>query len=469
MSPRPRHRRSAATQLRGLGYLAVWALLVVAPFYVVFTANEPFRLPKLLAAEWLGLASLLALALAAAFRGEDRADPALPGWRRPAFLAVAPVLAVASLGLVASSHPEHTRQALPDLWIAGSCLVGWSLALDAGRLRRLLRWLPLPAALMAGLGVLQFHGVFQPFRFLGGVHNYRLGVTSLAGNAGDLAAYLVLPGLVAQWRLLETLAGPDAPRGRRHWLRAGSWAFVLIAILYGIAATQSLTPAAALAAGSAVFWLATLPVRRALTAVVAGAIVLATLVAGVPELRERLAGVGRLLAQNQLNAALTGRLDGWNAALWMVKEHPWTGVGHGAYRAEFGTAKLALQNRGVEFFEGHTDPFFANAHNDLLEAAAEWGLPGVAALAWGLWVLGRSVIGQGARTRAPEGARASRRAGTEAPGGDGRGGRPFALAGTAAALLLALGQFPFHLALVAYPFLVFLAWVFRQADPEVEP
>jgi hypothetical protein len=35
--------------------------------------------------------------------------------------------------------------------------------------------------------------------------------------------------------------------------------------------------------------------------------------------------------------------------------------------------------------------------------------------------------------------------------------------------LLALGQFPFHLALVAYPFLVFLAWVFRQADPEVEP
>ncbi|HUF78690.1 MAG TPA: hypothetical protein VMR44_07240, partial [Thermoanaerobaculia bacterium] len=81
MSPRPRHRRSAATQLRGLGYLAVWALLVVAPFYVVFTANEIFRLPKLLAAEWLGLASLLALALAAAFRGEDRADPALPGWR----------------------------------------------------------------------------------------------------------------------------------------------------------------------------------------------------------------------------------------------------------------------------------------------------------------------------------------------------------------------------------------------------
>lgn len=452
MARRPRPRRSAETLLQGLGRLAVWALLVVAPFVVVLTANEIFRLPKLLVMEWLGLASLLAFSLAAALRREAPAGPELPWWRRTAVLATAPVLAAASLGLATGDHPEHTRQALPDLWIAGACLAGWSLALDGRRLGRLLRWLPLPAALMALLGVLQFHGAFQPFRFVGGLQDSRLGVTSLAGNAGDLAAYLVLPALAAQWGLLEALAGPRVPGGRKRWLGAALWAGALVPALYGLVATRSLTPAAALAAGSAVFWLAALPPRRAVAAALAALLLLAALVAAAPPLRNRLENVGRALAENRLNAALTGRLDGWYAALWMLREHPWTGVGHGAYGAEFATAKLELQDRGVEFFQGHTDPFFANAHNDLLEAAAEWGLAGVAALLWGLWLLVRSL------------ARAARR-----EGAGERGSGAFALAGTAAALLLALGQFPFHLALVAFPYLVLFAWIFRRAEPEAAP
>ena len=452
MARRSRPRRSAETLLQGVGRLAVWALLVVAPFVVVFTANEIFRLPKLLVMEWLGLASLLAFALAAVLRREEAEAPAPPWWRRPAVLAVAPVLAAASLGLATGGHPEHTRQALPDLWIAGACLAGWSLALDERRLERLLRWLPLPAALMALLGVLQFYGVFQPFRFVGGLQGYRLGVTSLAGNAGDLAAYLVLPALAAQWGLLEAFSGARASVPWRRRLSAALHAGALVLALYGLAATQSLTPAAALAAGSAMFWLAALPPRRAVAAALAAVVLLGGLVLATPPLRDRLEVVGRALSENRLNAALTGRLDGWYAALWMLREHPWTGVGHGAYRAEFAPAKLELQDRGVEFFQGHIDPFFANAHNDLLEAAAEWGLAGVAALLWGLWLLARSL------------ARAARR-----EGGGGRGSGAFALAGTAAALLLALGQFPFHLALVAYPYLVLFAWIFRRAEPEASP
>ena len=454
MAKRSRDRRSAETVLRGLGHLSLWTLLVVAPFVVVVTAEDIFRLPKLLAAEWLGLLSLLFYALAAALApAAARAAPAerpLPWWRRPAVLATAPVVAVASLGLVAPEHPEHTRDALPDLWIAAACLVGWSLAVDAERLGRLLRWLVLPAALMALVAVLQFHGLFRPFGFVGGLESGRLGVTSLAGNAGDLAAYLVLPALAAQWGLLRSLLGGPGGRRSRRWSRVALWAGALAVVVYGALAAQSLTPAAALLAGSAVFWLAALPVRRALAAAVLAVVLLGALVAAVAPLRERIGSAAGLLARGEVNAALTGRLDGWYAALWMVREQPWRGVGHGAYRAEFAPAKLELEEQGVELFPGHVDPFFANAHNDFLEAAAEWGLPGAAALLWGLWVLGRSLIAGGAHP------------GTAAE----RSSRAFAWAGAAAVTLLALGQFPFHLALVAYPCLVFLAWVFRRAAPE---
>lgn len=455
MAKRSRHPRTADSLLRKLGHLFVWAVVVVAPFALAVTARDAFRLPKLLLAEWLGLASLLAYALAAALGpepppepGSPRSAPLGPWWRHPAVLATAPVLAVAAVGLVAARHPAHTRQALPDLWIAGACLVGWSLALPAQRLGRFLRALVLPGSLMALLAVLQFHGLFRPFRFTGGGEAFRTGVTSLAGNAGDLGAYLVLPALAAQWGLARCLR-PKRPSARRG-LRIGLWSAALGACLYGLGVSQSLTPAAALVAGSALFWLGALPARRALVSAAAVAVLAGTLAAAVPPLRERVAAVGGLLARGEVNAALTGRLDGWRAALWMLREHPWTGVGHGAYRAEFAEVKLELQDRGVEFYRGHADPFFANAHNDFLEAAAEWGLPGVAALLWGLAVVGRSLAsGWG-----------------PAPGSSERLSRAFAWAGTAAGVVLALGHFPLHLALVGYPYLLFLAWVFRRSAPE---
>lgn len=436
-------KRSAETPFRTLGDLFVGALIVLAPFVVVISAADAFRLPKLLASEWLGLASLAAYALAAALRpggGDERTPP----WRRPVVLAVAVVLAAASLGLFTGVQPGRARAALADLWIAGACLAGWSLALPARRLERFLGATVISGTLMALLAVLQFHGAFRPFRFTGGEESLRLGVTALAGNPGDLGGFLVLPALVAQDALLRALRRSRA--GARRWGRAALWALAGGLCVYGIVASQTLTALVALAAGTAVFWLLALPARRAVAAAAGAAVLAGALLAGVAPLRLRAAAVAHELAAGQWNRALSGRLDGWRAAIWMFRQHPWVGVGHGAYGSRFAEAKLALLAQGVPFYPAHVDPFFANAHNDFLEAAAEWGLVGVAALLWGLAVLGRSLAAGG----------------RPAPGTEARWERAFAWGGVAAGAVLALGHFPFHLALVGYPYVVLLAWVFRR-------
>jgi tetratricopeptide (TPR) repeat protein len=87
---------------------------------------------------------------------------------------------------------------------------------------------------------------------------------------------------------------------------------------------------------------------------------------------------------------------------------------------------------------------FANAHNEYLEAAAEWGLPGLAALAWGLWVLFRKLRRDLAR-------------------GSPRADAALAAGGVLALALLAAAHFPFRLGVVAFPALLLLA---RALAPE---
>jgi O-antigen ligase len=130
----------------------------------------------------------------------------------------------------------------------------------------------------------------------------------------------------------------------------------------------------------------------------------------------------------------------------MIREHPWTGVGHGAYRAEFSAAKLALIEERFEFYRGHLYPVFVNAHNDLLEAAAEWGVAGVLALTWGLWILAAHVRRKGSRADT-----------------HGSEDRALAMAGLAALAIQSLGYFPFRTALLAYPALLFLSWALSDA------
>jgi len=422
--------------LPGGAAILLWLLVLVPPFVFSIALKDNFRLPKLVVSEILAAASLIPLAWRAGrTEGLD--------WRRlvrhPATLAVVPILAAASVGLLASEHGEHVRRALPSLWLGGVALWAWSVFLEPGEKRTLLRLLVLPGTLLALLGVLQFHGLYTPFEFAGEVRE-RLQMTSLAGGAFDLSAYLLLPALIAQY-----LAWRARSLGERI-----AWAAALLSMLYAIAATQTLTSIAALVVGSAVLWALLLPRRRFAAALGLGLALLIAAGVTIAPLRERLSHKADALASGDVAGLLSGRLDGWRAAGWMFGEHPLVGVGHGAYRAEFAEAKWALLEEGAEFYGFHELAFFANAHSEPLEIAAEWGVLGLLALAFSLAVVGREL----ARVARSE---------------PGPGPAPAILvAGSIAMGTLAVANFPLRLALVAYPFLLLLSAVLAE-DREAGP
>jgi tetratricopeptide (TPR) repeat protein len=74
---------------------------------------------------------------------------------------------------------------------------------------------------------------------------------------------------------------------------------------------------------------------------------------------------------------LRGRLFLWRVALWLVSEHPLTGVGMAGYVAEYGRAAATLLQHDPGLFMPLSSVDFA--HNDLLQFAAEGGVLSAAA------------------------------------------------------------------------------------------
>ena len=413
------------------------ATIVVPPFVVVPVALDAFRLPQRMVAEALALASLIALAI-----GSRTSDAVSSEWtprnalRLPVLRAALPLLLVAASSFVTTAHPAHVADALPDLAIGIAVLVGWSLGFDAAALRRLLDAALVPAAALAGMGILQLHHLWQPMVFSESLAGERLAVTSLAGNPGDLAAMLVLPCLIAQ-------AGLRDARGWRFW-----WRLLALALcVYALAGTQTLTSLVAAVLGSAALWAVLLPRRLALAGAATATAAVVLLVVLVAPLRSRVETLVRAATiGGGLNEVLTGRLDAWWVAERLLQEHPLAGVGFGGYRAEFAAAKLRLMSEGVPFFAGHLNPSFANAHNEYLEVGADLGWPGLLAMAWGIALV----------------LRAAWRARRHLSPAD----RALSWGALVALALLALAYFPFRLGPVAFPALAFLAWLFANEGAE---
>jgi O-antigen ligase len=428
----PVRDKEASTSFDRVGRICLGLLIVVVPLVLFPSAKESFRVPKLMVADWLGLASLLGFAAGLWRQGRWR-----DAWKSSALRALVPLLVVAGLGGFVTAHIAHFREAIIDLAIGCACLAGWSLALASDQLARFLRLLLWPASILALIGILQAHG-FRPFLFTG-IEDPRLAITSLAGNPGDLAAFLVLPCLIAQWVL-------RARRGQR-WL----WpALSLVLCAYATARTQTLVAIVAILLGSALFWGLCVPRRLALRGLIGGLLIAVVGVLLVAPLRTRVIDKVMDARSGNWNAMLTGRLDGWRTALHMLETHPVAGVGQGGFRPEFLPAKLALQKKGVEFFVGQQQGVFANAHNDVLELGAEIGLPGLLAFGWALFLLIQSLR--------------RRRMATATDSETDNSDVALAWSMVAALAIVSVGQFPFHVALTAFPAVLALAWIFRRGD-----
>jgi hypothetical protein len=493
-------RRRASETTRALEStperIAAWvivALLVVTPFVVLTDIKEGFRLPQGLASGWLGLASLFA----ASFVLRDIASiPLGPAawWRHPALRALAPLAAVVAAGALTTSHSAHFRAAFIDFAIGVACVIGWSLALGAPAMRRLLVWTIPPAVAVAALGVDQAFGWFGTLDWLNvQAPTARLRITSTIGNPGDVAGMLVLPSLMA----VEEIAGAST---RRRVMLAGALivmtaAIIVTATLAAVAAivvglvvwalprlwpgdvasaaaasaarasvaasnagaarasasnadtaraSASATGAAAARTGAAID--ASVLRRRRMAVLLAGALVLVLAVAGLAAstpLRARVSEKVMQLASGDLNAVLTGRLDGWRAAWAMLRAEPVTGVGQGAFRAEYADTRLALEAQGVPFLAGQLQVVMATPHNEGLSVAAEQGVPGLVALAWAIWCAIASAARMSDRGHDHD--------------------RTLALSGLAALGVLSLVSFPLHVPAIAWPWLLFLAWIFRSA------
>ena len=419
--------RSGARSAQPPGHrLALWTvglLLLAVAFLLDSALKDAFRLPKALAGETLALASLFFLAWA--WQGPQEWRALL---RAPFVRIFGPFVVLATLLSLASPHVAHVHRGLAGLWIGALAVWGWSVGFSRQELRRALSFALVPATILAAIAILQFHGLYQPYAFVGIAESSRFAIGSLAGNVGDLGAALVLPVILAQAELA---------RGR--WVVLSSLALALS--LYGLMVTQTFSAIAGVAAGSIVFWAFRISRRRVALAVAGVAGGLALLLALVAPLRERTVDKVEQVASGDWNSVLTGRLDGWRAAVWMLGEHPFTGVGMGAYRTEFIPAKTALLRRGVAFFDEQVNIVFANAHNELLEVAAETGWPGLATLVLGLVLLARRL-----RRSTP------------------RGEVALAWAGLAGFGVLALANFPFRIAVALWPACLFLAWVFAAEE-----
>lgn len=448
--------KTAATASHGRRYdwtLLGTDLLIVVPAFVFLPGiADSFRLPKLVVTSTLAMAACALLLLRLLRYGRSQAARA--PWRSRLPLALAPLLAVASLGLWTSDHPGMVARTLPVLWAGAAFLVALTTLLDGADRRRLLQLLVWPASALAALGLLQSTGMWQPMSFEDGVSE-RLAVTSLAGGAFDLSAYLLLPLLWCQHRLWTSRGGES--KGLRRWI----WYPVVGLLAATLLATQTLSVLVAALAASSVLWLlqlriAGVPKRRLAMAFTAASLLMVVAVLVVAPLRTRVASKARLISRGEINVFLTGRVDGWRAGLWMLSEQPVSGVGTGVYSREFGDARLALQQEGVTFWARHKQPYFANAHNDLVEALAEWGVPGLLALAWLLFWLAR-----GQRAAAPGTATSD-----PVP-------HHFLASALVAMVIVSLTNFPWHLALIAFPWLLVLAEIFDRGDahgdPESEP
>jgi tetratricopeptide (TPR) repeat protein len=409
---------------RALGMVAFAAALVLVlgvPFVWQTLDLDPFRGPKteLALAAWATLAVVFAVSNLGGRAWRD-------GW----WLAWAGVAVGALASVPASTHPLLSLGDLVPLLLVA---LGWGALRQLSDARRAkLSALVMWAGVIEAVLVLTFRNpAWQPASFSGLVYEgERYAFSGTLGNPADVAVFLILPALLAT----------EAAMVRRRRRTLHSLAAILL--VGTILATRTLSAVAALVVGLAVLAWRIIPARRRVTVLGGGVALLIALVVLTP-LRGR---VGEVLAQVQSGRWLwlgSGRGAAITAAAKMIAARPLTGVGF----AQFGANSFRFESLEALAERGRTLGLyigFGEAHNDLLQYAAETGLLGVLVATVGIAVAWR------------------RRGGTRA-----EVGRAVPL--LAAGLVVALSQFPLHLAVIAAQWAVVAAALLPPLPPAPVP
>ena len=193
-------------------------------------------------------------------------------------------------------------------------------------------------------------------------------------NPNPLAGFLAVALFLALALLGRKLTGPHEPR---------SLALPLVALLLILGCLVPTNSKGAFASSylAAIVFLILLSFilfsawRRRLPAIALVLVVLFVIPAGIvaarPSLRAKATGALSLQYHSNMFRYLT-----WQGTVRMAREHPWLGVGPGAFEYAFSRYAIAGYTR--------------RAHQNYLEVAAETGWPGLAGL---VWLMGAAVVG----------------------------------------------------------------------------
>ena len=365
-----------------LALVALFVLLVLRPAWglALIALTMPFYvppLPKLILGYRFSPVEVFTWITAAAWLARSVLDAGLPGRRsitRPRLVradyAVLAFVLVASLSLLFTERRDvaFTEWRVVILEPALFYLLLRAIRPSAKEWWVILDAFVLSGLIVAGYGLWQYATGQNLITAEGGLMRLR----SIYGSPNNVALYLdrLLPLLMAMW-----LMGKQAVHGRRRLFYSAALLPIGLAILLSFSKGALFlgVPAAVVV----VFWIWQRRAgRRTWPWVAAAALagMAAIFIAGrIPALAARLDLFGT-----------TGvfRLNLWQAAINMVRDHPWFGVGLDnflyAYRGRY-ILDAAWQ-----------EPNLSHSHNVILDFATRLGLLGLLAGGWLMWEAGRA-------------------------------------------------------------------------------
>ncbi len=329
-------------------------MLLLAP--LVFDGSIPssFRTPKaeLVAVLWVALAA--AFLLGGGVRG-SRCDPWWLAWG-----------GVLLGGVVSSLASDQPLRCLANLFPLAVTTIGSAVLrqLPDDRRRRL-------ATLVVASGVVQAvatvlfldRGLAEATFGLAGGASRRAAWLGTMGNPADVSVFLLLPTILA-----VTMALSEG-RHRRRLLAAAA---LMAGVIVG---TRTLSTLLALVIALCVVFGRRLDPRRRLPAAAAVMAVCAALLLA-PPWRAKVAGEIAEIRRYGWEGIGSSRGVAAAAALSMLASHPATGVGYGLFERYSATHvdedTLAARARNIGLETG-----FGEAHDDILQYAAETGLVGL--------------------------------------------------------------------------------------------